>query len=80
MDQELSSEQNFKSNFSEMYLKDIEKIISDSSKSPDENKSYNLYKLGIMHYKGIHANKDINAAIRYLEESYKLGNETPNTI
>ena len=37
MDQELSSEQNFKSNFSEMYLKDIEKIISDSSKSPDEN-------------------------------------------
>lgn len=75
MDQELSSEQNFKSNFSEMYLKDIEKIISDSSKSPDENKSYNLYKLGIMHYKGIHANKDINAAIRYLEESSKLGNE-----
>ena len=75
IDQSLSREQRFKSDFSEMHLKDIEKIVSDSSKSPDENKSYHLYNLGLMHYKGIHANKDINAAIHYLEKSSNLGNE-----
>lgn len=75
IDQSLSREQRFKSDFSEMHLKDIEKIVSDSSKSPDENKAYHLYNLGLMHYKGIHVNKDINAAIHYLEKSSNLGNE-----